>query len=315
MEGLFGLLLFLSLSLLVLGLIRPSLVLRGRTLTRVRAIQLYGGLALLSLVLIALFTGGLGAASLVLALFALPIVLVAGLIHPPLVLPAESSRKRVAKTYGLSILFFLVLGIITLDAETPEAIAPTPTPTASIAPTPEPTPELTPTPTPEATPSEFQLAVLSATDAADRSQSAIAPEEWQDISMLWQEASNLMGQVPQTSSFYAQAQEKTREYAANAESARQKAAELAPPQSVPEVPISETPIPESETPTYEEAPQPEPIATPDYQAPPASNDGGGYVAGSCAELRSMGLSDFRPGDPNYTSSRDRDGDGIACESS
>ena len=29
----------------------------------------------------------------------------------------------------------------------------------------------------------------------------------------------------------------------------------------------------------------------------------------------MGLSDFRPGDPNYTSRRDRDGDGIACESS
>ena len=53
---------------------------------------------------------------------------------------------------------------------------------------------------------------------------------------------------------------------------------------------------------------------PKVEATPAAKETSGYVAGTCKQLRSMGLSDFRPGDPNYTSSRDRDHDGIACES-
>ena len=50
------------------------------------------------------------------------------------------------------------------------------------------------------------------------------------------------------------------------------------------------------------------------EATPADKETSGYVAGTCKELRAMGLSDFRPGDPNYSTSRDRDNDGIACES-
>lgn len=46
---------------------------------------------------------------------------------------------------------------------------------------------------------------------------------------------------------------------------------------------------------------------------PVSNSGQGYVAGSCKYLKTLGLSSFTPGDPNYTSGRDRDGDGVACE--
>ncbi len=46
---------------------------------------------------------------------------------------------------------------------------------------------------------------------------------------------------------------------------------------------------------------------------PTSNSSVGYVAGSCKYLKSLGLSRFTPGDPNYTSSRDRDNDGVACE--
>ena len=53
---------------------------------------------------------------------------------------------------------------------------------------------------------------------------------------------------------------------------------------------------------------------PKVEATPAAKEPSSYVAGTCKQLRSMGLSDFRPGDPNYTSSRDRDHDGIACES-
>lgn len=42
---------------------------------------------------------------------------------------------------------------------------------------------------------------------------------------------------------------------------------------------------------------------------------GGYVSGTCKDLKASGVgSNFRPGDANYTSERDRDDDGVACES-
>jgi len=44
-----------------------------------------------------------------------------------------------------------------------------------------------------------------------------------------------------------------------------------------------------------------------------SNRSRGYVAGSCKYLKSLGMSRFTPGDPNYTRGRDRDRDGVACE--
>jgi hypothetical protein len=42
---------------------------------------------------------------------------------------------------------------------------------------------------------------------------------------------------------------------------------------------------------------------------------GGYVSGTCKDLRASGVgSNFTPGDANYTPERDRDEDGVACES-
>jgi Excalibur calcium-binding domain len=46
---------------------------------------------------------------------------------------------------------------------------------------------------------------------------------------------------------------------------------------------------------------------------PTATTSSGYVEGTCKQLRRMGLSRFTLGDPNYTSKRDRDSDGIACE--
>lgn len=74
-------------------------------------------------------------------------------------------------------------------------------------------------------------------------------------------------------------------------------------------------------PQPEPAPAPQPAPQPTYTAPtpqpsytaPAPSSGGGYVSGSCKDLNAQGLGNFRPGDPNYTASRDRDNDGIACE--
>jgi len=48
---------------------------------------------------------------------------------------------------------------------------------------------------------------------------------------------------------------------------------------------------------------------------PISNEvnQGGFIPGTCASLKKLGLGNFREGDPNYTKSRDGDGDGVACE--
>lgn len=39
----------------------------------------------------------------------------------------------------------------------------------------------------------------------------------------------------------------------------------------------------------------------------------GFIKGSCASLKKLGLGNFERGDPNYTAARDGDDDGIACE--
>lgn len=45
------------------------------------------------------------------------------------------------------------------------------------------------------------------------------------------------------------------------------------------------------------------------------DQGSSYMAGTCKELKVSGVgSNFRLGDANYTSARDQDSDGIACES-
>lgn len=39
----------------------------------------------------------------------------------------------------------------------------------------------------------------------------------------------------------------------------------------------------------------------------------GYIDGSCEDLKAQGISNITKDDPNYTSQRDKDGDGFACE--
>ena len=58
------------------------------------------------------------------------------------------------------------------------------------------------------------------------------------------------------------------------------------------------------------------VAKPTYPpSPAAAQSKGGYVAGTCKQLKAQGLGPFyqSQNDPNYTSARDRDRDGIACE--
>jgi micrococcal nuclease len=53
------------------------------------------------------------------------------------------------------------------------------------------------------------------------------------------------------------------------------------------------------------------IAIPLPISPEVNKDG--FIKGSCASLKKLGLGNFERGDPNYTKSRDGDGDGLACE--
>ena len=53
------------------------------------------------------------------------------------------------------------------------------------------------------------------------------------------------------------------------------------------------------------------IAIPLPISPEVNKDG--FIKGSCASLKKLGLGNFERGDPNYTEARDRDEDGIACE--
>jgi Excalibur calcium-binding domain len=209
----------------------------------------------------------------------------------------------------------LALGFTLTACATPEPEASQP-----AAPQPKVVATPAPSPAPEAAPSEFQSAVNAATDAAERSQSAIAADEWETISKLWQEASNLMAQVPKTSSFHAKAQEKAKEYSSNANSAQQKIAALSQP--VPDTRTEPaTPEPTAETPSEPVATEPEPEAqspAPEPEAPaPAGN------LPTCANGGDCNCSDFStqaeakavlnavPGDPHGL---DRDSDGIPCES-
>jgi outer membrane biosynthesis protein TonB len=52
------------------------------------------------------------------------------------------------------------------------------------------------------------------------------------------------------------------------------------------------------------------VSTPSNQTP---SNTGGYIPGNCPDLKAKGLGNFRPGDPNYTKSRDKNNDGVACE--
>lgn len=62
------------------------------------------------------------------------------------------------------------------------------------------------------------------------------------------------------------------------------------------------------------APTPVPVAAPaPVQNEVSTSPSGGYIDGTCAYLRTLGLGNFTPGDPNYLPRRDRDGDGVACE--
>jgi hypothetical protein len=86
-----------------------------------------------------------------------------------------------------------------------------------------------------------------------------------------------------------------------------------PPTTVPRTTVPATTVPRATVPPRTVPPQTQPPATqPRATQPPATQPVSFYYA-NCAAARSAGAAPLHRGDPGYSPSLDRDGDGIACE--
>lgn len=161
-------------------------------------------------------------------------------------------------------------------------------------------PAPTPTPIPEVAPAAYDQAITSAISATSAISTAAQSSDWNSIALDWQAAINSLSDIPSDSGYYAQAQAKIEEYQRNYDYAVQQTVALTAEEEAAAEAQRYIQVETSGDPTI---------------APELIEYEGTYVAGSCTSLKERGVgSDFTPGDPNYTSSRDRDNDGVACES-
>lgn len=155
----------------------------------------------------------------------------------------------------------------------------------------------------------YEDALFEATAATAELAVAESPTDWERIASRWQSALSSLNDIPLSSSDYDQVQAKIAEYERNYEYviAQKAAIELAAAEAITQAQAAEELI--AQQPLEAEA-----IA----QAAPLlaiEEPQGEYVDGTCKMLKASGVgSNFRPGDANYTSARDRDNDGVACES-
>jgi predicted aspartyl protease len=111
------------------------------------------------------------------------------------------------------------------NTETPQSQAPT-TPAATVSPV---AASATPQPTPDASAADatanqhYQDAVNRASSAFNISQSARSQDDWQLVASRWQQAIDLLEQIPASSSNHTQVQQKIAEYQRNLAYAQQQA--------------------------------------------------------------------------------------------
>jgi cytoskeletal protein RodZ len=106
------------------------------------------------------------------------------------------------------------------EAANPESTEESPAPEAA---SPSPSPDASPTPTASTTP--FRDAVNQAMAAAEATQTAATPDQWQQVADQWQSAIDLLKQVPAEDTNAAIAQEKITEYERNLDYAVQRASD------------------------------------------------------------------------------------------
>ncbi|MGB3766211.1 MAG: excalibur calcium-binding domain-containing protein [Phormidesmis sp.] len=160
-----------------------------------------------------------------------------------------------------------------------------------------------------APPSAYEQALSSATTAVDALATAETSADWDNIARRWSAAIDSLAEIPLNSDYATQAQAKSEEYQRNYDYAIEQEATIQSTEA--EAIAAQTKAEEeaiAEQRRLEEAESA-------YAAVPATPANSGYVAGTCKDLKAQGIgSNFTPGDPNYSSSRDRDNDGVACES-
>ena len=221
-------------------------------------------------------------------------ILASLLLFPPLGIPLLwlTCWPRAGKIGG-SIFSSLIL-LMALTGESSEPTSVPTVPTVEIAEPPALETVTAPAKVEPVVSIAYGDAIAQATAATDKIAVAESSADWEQIASQWQEALSSLEDIPLSSSDYSQAQAKKVKYERNYDYAiSQKAA--------------------AEAAQAEEIAQPQ--AEESEMAMPPVEVQGGYVSGTCKALKASGVgSDFRPGDANYTSARDRDNDGVACES-
>jgi hypothetical protein len=217
------------------------------------------------------------------------------LLFPPLGIPLLWLTRwpRAGKVGGSIISSILLLSMLSGEAKEPTV--------TSVEPS---TIEATeaPTKTEPIESAAYGEAISEATAASEETTVAESSEDWDRVASRWQRALSSLGDIPIGSDDYRLAQFKIAEYQRNYDSAvaQRDATELAEVEAITQQQAAAAEIAQQQM--EEQA------------ALSVVETEGGYMSGTCDNLKASGLSDFTPGDANYTPARDRDGDGVACES-
>ena len=216
------------------------------------------------------------------------------LLLPPLGIPLLwlTHWPRVGKIGGSLFSGLLLLTVLTGEASEPTAtVIPERVTEAALQ------AEVAPSPA-------YEDAIAEATAASTELTTAESSVDWANVARRRQNVIASLGDIPVSSDDYSQAQTKIAEYERNYDYAISKkmVARTAEAATTAKQQVEE----QQQAVVAQEAETVMPIV---------EEQGGGYVGGTCKDLADSGVgSDFRPGDANYTSARDGDGDGVACES-
>ena len=219
------------------------------------------------------------------------------LLFPPLGIPLLwLTRWPRAGKIGGSILSGIILLLVVTGKSSEPTVASNEPPALAAAEAPTPEVILT-------TPA-YDNAITEATAATAETAAAESSADWTSVANRWQSAIASLGDIPISSGDYSQAQVKIAEYERNYDYA------IAQRDAI------ESALVAQQQAEAQAAAQPEVAVAEEAQTElSVVETQGGYVGGTCKELKASGVgSNFTPGDANYTSARDRDNDGVACES-
>ncbi len=224
------------------------------------------------------------------------------LLFPPMGIPLLWLTRwpRAIKIGGSIFSGLLLLSVLTGESSKPSA---------AVIELPEIVAATAPTQAAPATATAYEDAMSEATAATEDLTAAETVADWTRIARQWQRALSLLGDIPISSGDYGQAQVKIAEYERNydyaiSQQAAAESAETAQRQAEEQAAARQA----EEQAAAQQAEEQAALSIVEPQ-------GDRYVSGTCKDLKANGVgSNFTPGDANYTSARDRDSDGVACES-